>query len=85
MDAILEDIPLEQVDAVRALQQAMLEMLVSAEDEDGGEEGEDEGEEGAPTCAPWPVVKLCLSEPLREQIDDAHTTRALGRHTSAQV
>ena len=42
----------------RAGPQAMLEMLVSAEDEDGGEEGEDEGEEGAPTCAPCEPTEL---------------------------
>jgi len=58
MDAILEDIPSEQVDAVRALQQAMLEMLVSAEGEEGGEEGGDEGEEGEPTCVPCEPTEL---------------------------
>ena len=58
MDVILEDIPLEQVDAVRALQQAMLEMLVSAEGEDGSEEGGDEGEEDEPTCAPCEPTEL---------------------------
>ena len=63
MDVILEDIPSEQVDAVRALQQAMLEMLVSAdaEGEDGGDEGGDEGEEDEPTCAPCEPTELLQS------------------------
>ena len=47
MDVILEEIPEEQRAAARALQEALMELVGEAEDDDEGEEGE----EGEDACA----------------------------------
>ena len=69
MDIILDEIPPEHAAAARALQSALLDMIVEAEDED------DETEEGEPVCEPCdtaePTDAECRAAAYFEEVTEA--------------